>query len=277
MSYNLKALGLRSDYQATEFEHALGLKFSEFTDLDIREWQRQTLSLNQVALTRNYTFAAQTAGVTVYTVRAWESDNFLGYAQRKEIAELAFCDWLESLLIDRVQQPESPPSLLAMLLKAHMPEKYAPSRRSGPPSDSRYDRPDHDRRPVFSDADRKALIAEVLRELQETNPASPNYDPPLPTDEAPALQPDVHDPVPHADRPSHEPAPSDHPDFPLDADPALINDPYPNPVPDTPTPHHPTPPRPEPDPQNTPTLNRSQRRQLQRKERKSRPKARAPS
>ena len=109
MPYNLKDLGIRSEHDAAELEEVLGIKFSDFTDFDLWHWQRQTLSLNQFALTRSYTFAAQSAGVTVYTMRVWEQNNFLGYAQRKEIADLAFCDWLNGLLIQRVQQPDAPP------------------------------------------------------------------------------------------------------------------------------------------------------------------------
>ena len=131
MPYNLKDLGIRSEHDAAELEEVLGIKFSDFTDFDLWHWQRQTLSLNQFALTRSYTFAAQSAGVTVYTMRVWEQNNFLGYAQRKEIADLAFCDWLNGLLIRRVQQPDAPPSLLAMLLRAHMPEKYRAARSGG--------------------------------------------------------------------------------------------------------------------------------------------------
>ena len=67
MLYNLRELGINSEYRAAELEHELGLTFSDFTPEQLDTWQRQTVCLNQYALTRTYSSAARTAGVTVYT------------------------------------------------------------------------------------------------------------------------------------------------------------------------------------------------------------------
>ena len=259
MPYNLKELGIRSEHDAAELEEVLGIKFSDFTDFDLWHWQRQTLSLNQFALTRSYTFAAQSAGVTVYTMRVWEQNNFLGYAQRKEIADLAFCDWLNGLLIQRVQQPDAPPSLLAMLLRAHMPEKYRAARSGG-----------------------------------ASYPVPQDNDPVAPHDEAPAPEPDIPPPLPFAGegRGEGEPPPAPEPDPNLSPSaPSAVNplpsvrpEPVEGPNPDSqstpavipanagihPSPSAEIPPQhPAPSTQNPPTLTRQQRRQLQRKQQKS--------
>ena len=242
MFYNLKELGIRSEHDDAELEDALGIKFSEFTDFDLWHWQRQTLSLNQFALTRSYTFAAQSAGVTVYTMRVWEQNNFLGYAQRKEIADLAFCDWLNGLLIQRVQQPDAPPSLLAMLLRAHMPEKYKAARSGG----ASYPVP------------------------QDNDPVAPHDEPPAPEpDAAEDITPSPSVPsAPSAEIPLQNPAPSTQ----NPSAPSAVNPPQ-NPAPSTQNPSAPSAEiplqNPTPSTQNPPTLTRQQRRQLQRKRQKS--------
>ncbi len=259
MPYNLKELGIRSEHDAAELEEVLGIKFSDFTDFDLWHWQRQTLSLNQFALTRSYTFAAQSAGVTVYTMRVWEQNNFLGYAQRKEIADLAFCDWLNGLLIRRVQQPDAPPSLLAMLLRAHMPEKYRAARSGG----ASY--------PVPQDNDPVAPHDE---------PSAPEPDP-NPSPSAPSAPPAVNPPAPPAVNPlpSVRPEPVEGPNPDSQSTPTVIPAPSPvipanagiHPSPSAPSaPSAEIPPQhPAPSTQNPPALTRQQRRQLQRKQQKS--------
>ena len=200
MSYNLKELGIRSEHDAAELEEVLGIKFSDFTDFDLWHWQRQTLSLNQFALTRSYTFAAQSAGVTVYTMRVWEQNNFLGYAQRKEIADLAFCDWLNGLLIRRVQQPDAPPSLLAMLIRAHMPEKYGSARRNGHEhSSDQPPLPQGEDQGEGETPDYQTLLAEALRDIHDlkqfTGLTEPDPSPtPNPSPSAPSVPSAVNPP-----------------------------------------------------------------------------------
>ena len=58
MTYNLRELGINSEYRAAEFEHELGIRFSDFTSEQIDTWQRQTICLNQYAYTRTYSSAA---------------------------------------------------------------------------------------------------------------------------------------------------------------------------------------------------------------------------
>ena len=108
MLYNLRELGINSEYRAAELEHELGLTFSDFTPEQLDTWQRQTVCLNQYALTRTYSLAARTAGVTVYTMETWERDNELEFVRRKEMADREFCDGLEELLLERARMPDSP-------------------------------------------------------------------------------------------------------------------------------------------------------------------------
>ncbi len=275
MPYNLKELGIRSEHDAAELEEVLGIKFSDFTDFDLWHWQRQTLSLNQFALTRSYTFAAQSAGVTVYTMRVWEQNNFLGYAQRKEIADLAFCDWLNGLLIQRVQQPDAPPSLLAMLIRAHMPEKYGSARPGGAPSDNHHDRPHHDQRPAPSD-DYQAILAEALRDIHDLKQFTGLTEPDAaeditPSPSAPSAPSAVNPPAPSPVIPAKA---GTHPSPSAPSAPSAVNPPAPTVIPAFAGIHPPTPQHPEP---NTQHLTRRQRRQLQRKQQKSHHKARAPN
>ena len=248
MPYNLKELGIRSEHDAAELEEVLGIKFSDFTDFDLWHWQRQTLSLNQFALTRSYTFAAQSAGVTVYTMRVWEENNFLGYAQRKEIADLAFCDWLNGLLIQRVQQPDAPPSLLAMLLRAHMPEKYRAARSGG----ASYPAP-QDNDPVAPHDEPSAPEPDAAEDITPSPsvPSAPSaVNPPAPpaVNPLPSVRPEpVEGPNPDSQStPTVIPANAGiHPSPSAPSAPSVVN---------PPTPQH---------------LTRQQRRQLQRKQQKA--------
>ena len=160
MTYNLRELGINSEYRAAEFEHELGIRFSDFTSEQIDTWQRQTICLNQYAYTRTYSSAARAAGVTVYTIEAWERDNELGFVRRKEMADREFCDGLEELLLERARMPESPPSLLTAVLRAQMPEKYRGSRYERDPDDG----------PGYESSGPDTyhkLIADIVRQLQQ--------------------------------------------------------------------------------------------------------------
>ena len=161
MTYNLHELGINSEYQAAELEHELGIRFSDFTSEQIDTWQRQTICLNQYAYTRTYSSAARAAGVTVYTIEAWERDNELGFVRRKEMADREFCDGLEELLLERARMPESPPSLLSAVLRAQMPEKYRGSRYERDPAAG----------PGYESSGPDTyhkLIADIVRQLQQS-------------------------------------------------------------------------------------------------------------
>ena len=160
MTYNLRELGINSENRAAELEHELGIRFSDFTPEQIDTWQRQTICLNQYAYTRTYSSVARAAGVTVYTIEAWERDNELGFVRRKEMADREFCDGLEELLLERARMPESPPSLLSAVLRAQMPEKYRGSRYERDPDDG----------PGYESSGPDTyhkLIADIVRQLQQ--------------------------------------------------------------------------------------------------------------
>ena len=226
MPYNLRELGINSEYRAAELEHELGLTFSDFTPEQLDTWQRQTVCLNQYALTRTYSSAARTAGVTVYTVEAWERDNELEFVRRKEMADREFCDGLEELLLERARMPDSPPSLLTAVLRAQMPEKYRGSRYERDPDDD----------PGYSPSGPDTyhnLIADIVRQLQQRE-----------------------DPV--DDEENADFTPSEHPSESA----GLTPTPGPSGE-DTPTGDKPR--RPEPNTRNSSNLNRRQRRELQRR------------
>ena len=194
MPYNLRELGINSEYRAAELEHELGLTFSDFTPEQLDTWQRQTVCLNQYALTRTYSSAARTAGVTVYTMEAWERDNELEFVRRKEMADREFCDGLEELLLERARTPDSPPSLLTAVLRAQMPEKYRGAHYERDPDD------DHGYSPSGPDTYHN-LIADIVRQMQQ------NEDP-VDDDENRDLTPPEHTSIEAGFTPT--PDPSDH-------------------------------------------------------------------
>ena len=196
MPYNLRELGINSEYRAAELEHELGLTFSDFTPEQLDTWQRQTVCLNQYALTRTYSSAARTAGVTVYTMEAWERDNELEFVRRKEMADREFCDGLEELLLERARTPDSPPSLLTAVLRAQMPEKYRGSRYERDPDD------DHGYSPSGPDTYHN-LIADIVRQMQQ------NEDP-VDDDENRDLTPPEHTSIEAGFTPAPDP-PAKHP------------------------------------------------------------------
>ena len=171
-----KSLGISSQQEAAELEQDLGIRFSDFTPEDADTWIRQTLYLGQYANTRTFTHAAREAGVSLRHARTWQTENTLGFNQRLQIAVLEYTEEIEVLLLEQVRQPKPSPALLAMLLRAHLPEKYGPARRQSAPRDSHSD-PD-DPKPETSQDDRESLddIRQDLQQLKQfaglTDPTS---------------------------------------------------------------------------------------------------------
>ena len=196
MPPSLLELGITSQQQADELERDLGVRFHDFTPEDCETWFLQTNYLDQFSRTRAVSLAADHAGVTIRTARRWQVENTLGFNNRLELAVLRFTDVIEVTLLRHAQEPKASPSLLMMLARAHMPEKYGSARRSGPPRD---DSPanhhcDHDSQPnSISQYDRE-LLEEVLRDLQNLKQFAGLTDPDLmPT--APDLEPPPVDPT----------------------------------------------------------------------------------
>ena len=159
----LESLGIASAFDAIELESVLGISFKEFTPQHCDVWRNQTVYLYQYALTHAVSKAARMAGVTIYTAQRWQTDNILGFNRRMEVALLEFTDEVEVMLLEHVREPESSPMLLAMLLRAQMPEKYGPARRSSAPRNHDCD---HDPQPTTSHDDQTSL-ADLRRELED--------------------------------------------------------------------------------------------------------------
>ena len=159
----LESLGIASAFDAIELERVLGISFKEFTPQHCDVWRNQTVYLYEYALTHAVSKAARMAGVTIYTAQRWQTDNILGFNRRMEVALLEFTDEVEVMLLESVREPESSPMLLAMLLRAQMPEKYGPARRSSAPRDNHCD---HDPQPTTSHDDQTS-IADLRRELED--------------------------------------------------------------------------------------------------------------
>ena len=128
---SLLELGITSQQQAAELERDLGVRFDDFTPEDCETWNLQTAYLDRFSRTRAVSLAADDASVSIRTARQWQAENALGFNNRLELAVLRYTDMLEVMLLQRTQEPDSPPSLLMMLLRAHMPEKYGSARRGG--------------------------------------------------------------------------------------------------------------------------------------------------
>ena len=247
MHPNLKSLGISSQQEAAELEQDLGIRFSDFTPEHADTWIRQTLYLGQYANTRTFTHAAREAGVSLRHARTWQTENTLGFNLRLEIAVLEYTEEIEVLLLEQVRQPKPSPALLAMLLRAHLPEKYGPARRGNTPRDSHSD-PDDDPKPETSQDDRESLD-DIRQDLQQLKQFAGLTDP---------------DTVPLSNTPNLSPAGEDtsHPDLsptggetqrggaPADQSPVVAG-------------FKPAPPPQQPSP-NTQNLTRRQRRALQR-------------
>ena len=162
-----ETLGISSQQEAAELEQDLGIRFSDFTPEDADTWIRQTLYLGQYANTRTFTHAVREAGVSLRHARTWQTENTLGFNQRLQIAVLEYTEEIEVLLLEQVRQPKPSPALLAMLLRAHLPEKYGPARRQSAPRDSHSDPDDHPK-PETSQDDRESLD-DIRQDLQQLN------------------------------------------------------------------------------------------------------------
>ena len=178
---SLQALGITSEQEAAELESDLGVRFNDFTPEDCETWVLQTVYLDQFSRTRAVSLAADNAGVSIRTTRQWQVENTLGFNNRLEIAVLRYTDVLEFMLFRRAQEPGSPPSLLMMLLRAHMPEKYGSARRSGAPRD---DNPtdhhcDHDPQSNSTSQYDRELLEAIFQDLQNLKQFTGLSEPPV--------------------------------------------------------------------------------------------------
>ena len=164
----LQQLDIHSDHEAAELERDLGVRFDHFTTDDCETWIRQTVYLEQFSRTRVVSLAADDAGVSIRTARHWQADNTLGFNQRLEISVLRYTDVLEVMLLQRAQVPDSPPSLLMMLVRGQMPEKYGSARRGGPPRDNAGcdHHCGHDSQPTATSQYDKDFLKDIRRDLQ---------------------------------------------------------------------------------------------------------------
>ena len=228
----LTDLGISSPNEAAELELDLGVRFNDFTPEDADTWNRQTLYLNQYARTRTFTHAARAAGVSLRHARTWQSENTLGFNHRLEIAVLEYTEEIEVILLEQVRQPKPSPALLAMLLRAHLPEKYGPARRDSAPRDNHHDH-DDDPMPETPKEDRESL-EDIRRDLQNLKLFAGLTDPPnlSPTDQAPIDADSNPAPVPsptgRQTQTDGVPTPSDQ--APIDADSNPAHAPSPAPV-----------------------------------------------
>ena len=164
----LHSLGIPSPRHAAELERELGIRFNDFTPEHCDTWREQTLYLYQFAQTRTTTHAARTAGITLAAARQWQSDNTLGFNQRLDDAVLEYTDNMEVIFLERTRQPDSPTSFMTTLLRAQMPEKYGPARRSNPPRDNHCDH-DHDTEPkqAAQPDNNQPSLADIQRQLEQ--------------------------------------------------------------------------------------------------------------
>ena len=267
----LKKLGIPSPRHAADLERELGIRFNDFTPEHCDTWREQTLYLYQFAQTRTTTHAARTADVTLAAARQWQSDNTLGFNQRLDDAVLEYTDDMEVLFLERTRQPDSPTSFMTTLLRAQMPEKYGPARRSTPSRDNhcdhdRGDDQDSEHTPAPSNNNQPSL-ADIQRQLEQlqhlTDKAHPNLSPyggetqrggaPTPND-ASDLSPTDQAPVEAGFKP------------------ALVPSPTTEETQRGGTPQHPAPSTQHP----VPSLTRRQRRELQRKHKRKRQKSHRP-
>ena len=185
-----ETLGISSQLEAAELEQDLGIRFDDFTPEDSDTWIRQTLYLGQYANTRTFTHAAREAGVSLRHARTWQTENTLGFNQRLQIAVLEYTEEIEVLLLEQVRQPKPSPALLAMLLRAHLPEKYGPARRQSAPRAS-YSDHDDGPKPETSQDDRESLD-DIRQDLQQLNQFAGLTDP-EPTSESITSTPSLPD------------------------------------------------------------------------------------
>ena len=281
----LKKLGIPSPRHAADLERELGIRFSDFTPEHCDTWTEQTLYLYQFAQTRTTTHAARTAGITLAAARQWQSDNALGFNQRLDDAVLEYTDDMEVLFLERTRQPDSPTSFMTTLLRAQMPEKYGPARRSTPSRDNhcdhdRGDDQDSEHTPAPSNNNNQPSLADIQRQLEQlqhlTDKAHPNLSPPEGEDTAhPNLSPHGGEtqrggaPTPND---ASDLSPTDQAPVGVGFKPAPVLSPTMEETHRGGTPQHPAPSTQHP----VPSLTRRQRRELQRKHKRKRQKSHRP-
>ena len=123
--YRLDQLGIDSQDEADELEHALDIRFDQFTHTDRKDWVEQNAYLEAYAQTGVVSDAAAEAHVTIRTAQKWTYLDVLGFRNRLEIAELRFSDGIQLLALERAREPNAPASLIIALLRFHLPEKFA--------------------------------------------------------------------------------------------------------------------------------------------------------
>ena len=123
--YRLDQLGIASQDEADELEHALDIRFDQFTHTDRKDWVEQNAYLEAYAQTGVISDAAAEAHVTIRTAQTWTYLDVLGFRNRLEIAELRFTDGIQLLALERAREPNAPASLIIALLRFHLPEKFA--------------------------------------------------------------------------------------------------------------------------------------------------------
>ena len=250
-----KTLGIPSQEEADELELDLGIRFHDLTHDQRETWKQQTVYLGLYAQTRTFTHAARAAGVSIRKVRSWQTENTLGFNRRLEYAVLEYTEEIHLMLLRHARKPDCPPSLLMMFLRSQMPEKYGPARRESTPHASHDDpgenTPQHDQAPL-DDIRQDIHNLKQFAGLTEPNPS--------PTPTVIPANAGIHPPTPSA--PS-APNPSTSDASPDDIQPVDLDEvAHFNPSPSVSS---------APSAANPPTLNRRQRRQLQRKQRKHAP------
>ena len=123
--YRLDQLGIDSQDEADELEHALDIRFDQFTHADRKDWVEQNAYLEAYAQTGVISDAAAEAHVTIRTAQTWTYLDVLGFRNRLEIAELRFSDGIQLLALERAREPNAPASIIIALLRMHLPEKFA--------------------------------------------------------------------------------------------------------------------------------------------------------
>ena len=273
----LKKLGIPSPRHAAEIERDLGIRFNDFTPEHCDTWTEQTLYLYQFAQTRTTTHAARTAGITLAAARQWQSDNTLGFNQRLDDAVLEYTDDMEVLFLERTRQPDSPTSFMTTLLRAQMPEKYGPARRSTPSRDNhcdhdRGDDQDSEHTPAPSTNNNQPSLADIQRQLEQLQHITANsHQDPTPQPNTSNLSPDGGEtqrggaPTPND---ASDLSPTDQAPVGAGFKPALVPSPTMEETQRGGTPQHLAP--------STPGLTRRQRRELQRQAKRKRQKSHRP-
>ena len=90
-------------------------------------WMRQEAFLEQYAKYGKLIRAAEAVGLTIWAVEYWQKQDLYQFNRRLEVAHRRYCENLEQMMDDRLENPQgnrgSDP-LLMFKHKAEMPEKY---------------------------------------------------------------------------------------------------------------------------------------------------------